>query len=174
MPFGAAKANLALSDRLIQQARAIRHGGHGGGHYGGGYHGGVRHGGGYGGYHGGVRHAGHGRWGAWARPGRYWWRPGGAIAAGAAIGFVTAATAAAWAGAAPGRIYAGTIPIRAARKGSGTPVRKRIVAAAMRVPNCGIVHSPTWLCYRGISKAQRLEQALGDFFCFRNRPLVVA
>jgi hypothetical protein len=38
----------------------------------------------------------------WARPAGYWWRPGGAIAAGAAIGFVTAATAAAWAGAPPG------------------------------------------------------------------------
>jgi len=40
--------------------------------------------------------------GRWVRPSRYWWRPGGAIAAGAAIGFVTAATAAAWAGAPPG------------------------------------------------------------------------
>jgi hypothetical protein len=40
--------------------------------------------------------------GGWARPGRYWWRPGGAIAAGAAIGVIGAATAAAWAGAAPG------------------------------------------------------------------------
>ncbi len=29
----------------------------------------------------------------WARPGRYYWPRGGAIAAGAAIGFVTAATA---------------------------------------------------------------------------------
>jgi hypothetical protein len=37
----------------------------------------------------------------WARPARYTWPRGGAIAAGAAIGFVTAATAAAWAGAAP-------------------------------------------------------------------------
>jgi hypothetical protein len=37
----------------------------------------------------------------WARPGWYRWPVGGAIAAGAAIGFVTAATAAAWAGAAP-------------------------------------------------------------------------
>jgi hypothetical protein len=44
----------------------------------------------------------HGRWGGWARPARYGWVPGGAIAAGAAIGFVTAASAAAWAGAAPG------------------------------------------------------------------------
>jgi hypothetical protein len=39
--------------------------------------------------------------GAWARPGWYRWPAGGAIAAGAALGFVTAATAAAWAGAAP-------------------------------------------------------------------------
>jgi hypothetical protein len=45
------------------------------------------------GYHGGgVR---------WARPAHYRWPRGGAIAAGAAIGMVTAATAAAWAGAAP-------------------------------------------------------------------------
>jgi hypothetical protein len=42
------------------------------------------------------------RGGGWARPGNYWWRPGGAVAAGAAIGFVAAATAVAWAGAAPG------------------------------------------------------------------------
>jgi hypothetical protein len=42
------------------------------------------------------------RTGAWARPGNYYWPRGGAIAAGAAIGMVTAATAAAWAGAAPG------------------------------------------------------------------------
>lgn len=39
------------------------------------------------------------RGGRWVRP--YRWRPSGAIAAGAAIGFVTAATAAAWAGAPP-------------------------------------------------------------------------
>ena len=41
------------------------------------------------------------RGGGWARPGWYGWPRGGAIAAGAAIGFVSAATAAAWAGAAP-------------------------------------------------------------------------
>jgi hypothetical protein len=39
--------------------------------------------------------------GGWARPGWYGWPRGGAIAAGAAIGVVTAATAVAWAGAAP-------------------------------------------------------------------------
>ena len=37
----------------------------------------------------------------WARPAAYGWPRGGAIAAGAAIGVVTAATGAAWAGAAP-------------------------------------------------------------------------
>jgi hypothetical protein len=47
---------------------------------------------------------GYGRGGAvvWAgRPGWYSWAPGGAVAAGAALGFVTAATAVAWAGAPP-------------------------------------------------------------------------
>ncbi len=39
--------------------------------------------------------------GGWARPGSYRWPRGGAVAAGAAIGFVTAATAVAWAGSAP-------------------------------------------------------------------------
>ena len=37
----------------------------------------------------------------WVRPGSYRWSPGGAIAAGAALGFVSAAAAATWAGAAP-------------------------------------------------------------------------
>jgi hypothetical protein len=37
----------------------------------------------------------------WARPGGYWWPRGGAVAAGAALGFVSAATAASWAGPAP-------------------------------------------------------------------------
>ena len=41
----------------------------------------------------------------WVRPARYWWPVGGAIAAGAAVGFVTAATAAAWAGPAPAPGY---------------------------------------------------------------------
>jgi len=39
--------------------------------------------------------------GRWARPGWYRWPAGGAIAAGAAVGFVAAATAVAWAGAPP-------------------------------------------------------------------------
>jgi hypothetical protein len=52
----------------------------------------------------GVR-AGVVRPGGWVRPAHYSWRPGGAIAAGAAIGFVAAATAAAWAGAPPALGY---------------------------------------------------------------------
>lgn len=39
------------------------------------------------------------------RPSGAWWRPGAAIAAGAAIGFVGAATAAAWAGTPPAPGY---------------------------------------------------------------------
>ncbi len=55
------------------------------------------------GYHGaGVYRAGGARWGGWARPGWYRWGPGGAIAAGAALGVVTAAAAISYAGAAPG------------------------------------------------------------------------
>jgi len=54
------------------------------------------------------------RAGRWVRPANYYWRPGGAIAAGAAIGVVTAATAAAWAGAppAPGSCWYYTDPSR--------------------------------------------------------------
>ncbi len=43
--------------------------------------------------------------GVWARPSWYRWAPGGAIAAGAALGFVAAATAAAYAGAPPAPGY---------------------------------------------------------------------
>jgi hypothetical protein len=43
-----------------------------------------------------------GAWGNWRRPGGYWWPSGGAVAAGAALGFISAAAAASWAGAAPG------------------------------------------------------------------------
>jgi hypothetical protein len=75
------------------------HGGGHGGYHGGGYHGGVRHGGAYhGGAYRGGRHYGGGA--AWVRPG-YRWPPGGAIAAGAAIGVISAAAAAAWASAPP-------------------------------------------------------------------------
>jgi hypothetical protein len=52
--------------------------------------------------------------GGWVRPAHYSWRPGGAIAAGAAIGFVAAATAVAWAGSppAPGYCWYYTDPSR--------------------------------------------------------------
>jgi hypothetical protein len=52
--------------------------------------------------------------GGWARPGWYRWPVGGALAAGAAIGFVAAASAAAWAGAppAPGMCWYYTDPSR--------------------------------------------------------------
>ena len=43
--------------------------------------------------------------GGWVRPAHYYWRPGGAIAAGAAIGVVGAAAAAAWAGSPPAPGY---------------------------------------------------------------------
>jgi hypothetical protein len=45
------------------------------------------------------------RGGPWVRPRNYWWPVGGAIAAGAAIGLLTAATATAYAGPAPGPQY---------------------------------------------------------------------
>lgn len=61
-----------------------------------------------------VRPGYHGGGTRWVRPGHYWWPAGGAIAAGAAIGVVTAATAAAWAGAppAPGYCWYYTDPSR--------------------------------------------------------------
>ena len=49
-----------------------------------------------------INRVGVGHWGSWARPGRYWWPVGGAVAAGAAMGWISAAAAASWAGAAPG------------------------------------------------------------------------
>jgi hypothetical protein len=53
-------------------------------------------------------------YGGWARPAAYWWRPGGAIAAGAALGFVTAAAATAYVGRppAPGSCWYYTNPQR--------------------------------------------------------------
>ena len=58
--------------------------------------------GGYG-YRGGVYRGGvyRGGYGGWARPGWYRWGPGGAIAAGAAIGVLAAGAAVAYAGSAP-------------------------------------------------------------------------
>ncbi len=41
----------------------------------------------------------------WLRPARYYWRPGGAIAAGTAIGFLAATSVSAYAGVAPGPGY---------------------------------------------------------------------
>jgi hypothetical protein len=80
-----------------------RPGYHGGGVYHGGvYRGGVYRGG-YG-YHGGVYRPGYRGpvvVGGWNRPGWYRWGPGGAIAAGAAIGVLGAASVAAWAPPAP-------------------------------------------------------------------------
>jgi len=61
-----------------------------------GYHGGVYRGGAYG-YHGGVYRG----YGGWARPGWYHWGPGGAIAAGAAIGVLATGAAIAYAGQPP-------------------------------------------------------------------------
>jgi hypothetical protein len=57
-----------------------------------GYHPGYRPG-----YHPGYRPGYRPGYAGWARPGWYNWGPGGAIAAGAAIGFIGAAAAAAWA-----------------------------------------------------------------------------
>jgi hypothetical protein len=42
---------------------------------------------------------------AWRRPAAYWWRPGTALAVGAAVGFVTATAAAAYAGSPPAPNY---------------------------------------------------------------------
>jgi len=94
--FGGPNPGAHLNDGLLSKVVVVRRGGyyHGGvyrGPRGGVYRGGtVYRGGAYGrpgyGYH-------RGYWGGWARPGGYWWPAGGAIAAGAAIGFVTAAVA---------------------------------------------------------------------------------
>ena len=67
-----------------------------GGYRGGAYRGGVYHGGVYRG--GGYRYGGYG---GWARPGWYHWGPGGAIAAGAALGVLAAGAAVAYAGQPP-------------------------------------------------------------------------
>ena len=98
-----------LNDRMISKAYMAHRGvtavGPRGGvyHRGGtvhGYPGGAYRGGAYrgGGYHGGVYRGGYG---GWARPGWYRWGPGGAIAAGAAIGVLAAGAAVAYAGQPP-------------------------------------------------------------------------
>lgn len=112
--FGGASPIGNLNDGLVTEVVVVRHGGavhrHGayvgprGGVY---HHGGTAYRGGayvrpgYG-YRPGYPGYRPGYWGGWARPNWYSWPVGGAIAAGAAIGVVTAATAAAWAGPAPG------------------------------------------------------------------------
>jgi hypothetical protein len=88
---------------------------HGGGHHGGGYHGSGHHGGmsrppsyrpGYPGYRPpGVGYHGPVVIGPGYRPVDMWWQPGGAIAAGVAIGVISAAAAASWAGKPPGPNY---------------------------------------------------------------------
>ena len=66
----------------------------GGAYRGGAYRGGVYRGGAYGGVY-------RGGYGGWARPGWYRWGPGGAIAAGAAVGVLAAGAAAVYAGSPP-------------------------------------------------------------------------
>lgn len=101
-PLPAPPVGVVSTDPDVSQARYG--GGHGGAHVG---HGGV-HGRPHGGAHV-VRPGGHyphhpgyrpGYSGGWARPG-YRWAPGGAIAAGAAIGLIGAAAAASFAPPAP-------------------------------------------------------------------------
>jgi hypothetical protein len=96
-----------LSDGLISKVVVYHRGATYRGPRGGVYH----RGGAYAGvpYRGGVYHGGayrgpyrYGAYGGWARPGWYRWAPGGAIAAGAAIGVLAAGAAVAYAGAAPG------------------------------------------------------------------------
>jgi len=111
-----------MDDGFLYQVHSVRGGArHGGGmHRGGGMHHGLNRGGvSRGAYaHRGSFHGAHanrnvnrnvnryvhreGAPGNWARPSGYSWPIGGAVAAGAALGFVSAAAAASWAGAAPG------------------------------------------------------------------------
>ena len=105
-----------LSDGMISKAYIAHRGAtvrgprggvyHRGGTVGGygGYRGGAYRGGAYGYRGGGVyRGAGvyRGGYGGWARPGWYRWGPGGAIAAGAAVGVLAAGAAAVYAGSPP-------------------------------------------------------------------------
>jgi hypothetical protein len=130
--YGLAAAATQLNDGPVIVVRTGRGGGarHGGVHRGSGVHNGMNRGG-YnrgayahrGNFHGANRYANRsiyrngnrnahrnvnrnvyraGAWGAWTRPSGYSWPAGGAVAAGAALGFVSAAAAASWAGAAPG------------------------------------------------------------------------
>ncbi|HWJ99143.1 MAG TPA: hypothetical protein VNR41_00355 [Xanthobacteraceae bacterium] len=67
-----------------------------------GHHANKRHYKGYGRHH---HHKWHYNGGRWVRPSDYWWIAGGAIAAGAAIGYLTYAQASAWAYDPPGQGY---------------------------------------------------------------------
>jgi hypothetical protein len=93
-----------LNDGIISKAYFAHRGVTAVGPRGGVYHRGGTYRGGYG-YHGGVYRGGYGYRGGvyrgWARPGWYHWGPGGAIAAGAAIGVLAAGAAVAYAGAPP-------------------------------------------------------------------------
>jgi hypothetical protein len=92
----------SLNDGLISKVVVYHRGATVRGPHGGVYHRGA---GVYGrpgyGYRGGVYHGGVYRYGGWARPGWYRWGPGGAIAAGAAIGVLAAGAAVAYAGQPP-------------------------------------------------------------------------
>ena len=97
-----------LNDGMISKAYIAHRGVTAVGPRGGVYHRGGTYRGGYG-YRGGVYRGGYGYrggvyrggYGGWARPGWYHWGPGGAIAAGAAVGVLAAGAAAAYAGAPP-------------------------------------------------------------------------
>jgi hypothetical protein len=93
-----------LNDGIISKAYIAHRGVTAVGPRGGVYHRGGTYRGGYG-YRGGVYRGGYGYRGGvyrgWARPGWYHWGPGGAIAAGAAIGVLAAGAAVAYAGAPP-------------------------------------------------------------------------
>ena len=91
----------SLSEGMISKAFIAHRGATAVGPRGGVYH---RGGTAVGGYRGGAYRGGgvyRGGYGGWARPGWYRWGPGGAIAAGAAIGVLAAGAAVAYAGAAP-------------------------------------------------------------------------
>ena len=105
--MGGTNPTSRLADGVFSKVVVVRRGGtvyHRGVYRG--PHGGVYRGGAV--YRGGTvyRHGPYpyraGAWGGWARPGWYSWPVGGAIAAGAAIGVVSAAAAASWAGSPPG------------------------------------------------------------------------
>jgi hypothetical protein len=93
-----ARVDDGLITKVYVARRGVYVGPRGGVYRGGVYRGGVYRGGVYrGGYYHGA-----GYWGGWARPGWYRWAPGGAIAAGAAIGVLAAGAAVAYAGHPPG------------------------------------------------------------------------